>query len=140
VLEGDSDYHEAIIATGQPGLFLMPAGPVSRRSSELITLHFASVLAKVSRDFDLVVVDSPPMHGASESAEIAQIADGVIVVVNASKTPGSLVASTVGIVRRARAQLIGIVMNRARGFGDTYSYTYTYDAQIDRESIPVTQG
>ena len=140
VLEGDSDYHEAIIATGQPGLFLMPAGPVSRRSSELITLHFASVLAKVSRDFDLVVVDSPPMHGASESAEIAQIADGVIVVVNASKTPGSLVASTVGIVRRARAQLIGIVMNRARGFGDTYSYTYTYEAQIDRESIPVTQG
>ena len=136
VLEGELDFRDAITKI-DGGLAVMPAGPVSSRSAELISMHFASVIAKATREYDLVIVDSPPVMGAAETVEIARIVDGSIVVVNSGKSGGDVVASTISALRRAHGQVLGLVMNRARDFGDgtySYSYTYTYGPTIDSES------
>jgi hypothetical protein len=60
--------------------------------------------------------------------------DGTILTVNADKSEGSLVASSVRAIRRSRGNLLGLVMNRARSFGDgTYSYSYSYAPTLTAE-------
>jgi polysaccharide biosynthesis transport protein len=131
VLEGEAAYAEAITKTDF-GLSVMPAGPATGRAADLVTLHLAPLLAKAAREYDLVLVDCPPVHGAAEALEIARMADASLLVVNAEKSGGHLVASTIAGLRRARGQVLGIVLNRVRSFGDgTYSYySYGYDADI----------
>ena len=136
VLEGELDFRDAITKI-EGGLAVMPAGPASSRSAELVSMHFASVLAKATREYDLVIVDSPPVMGAAETVEISRIVDGSVVVVNSGKSGGDLVVATTAAIRRAHGQILGLVMNRARDFGDntySYSYTYTYGPTIESET------
>lgn len=133
VLEGTVDHRTAVHMV-EGGLAFMPAGPVSPISSELVAMHFGAVLAKVARDYDLVLVDCPPVAGAAETLEITRQVDGTILTVNADKSEGSLVASSVRAIRRSRGNLLGLVMNRARSFGDgTYSYSYSYAPTLTAE-------
>ena len=126
VLEGYNGIAEAIVPTEHPGLYLLPSGPISRNAAELISMRFSAVLAKVSRDFDLVILDGPPVHGASETQEIAGLADAVLVVTKSSGTSGKIVSSALDILLRARARVIGLVMNQSLAKDEsTYSYYYS---------------
>jgi capsular exopolysaccharide synthesis family protein len=130
VLEGNALCREAIIPTHTPGLFLMPAGPVSRRAAELVSLGFSTILAQVSRDFDLIFVDSPPMNGAAEAQEISTMVDGVIVVAKSTGTQGKLISTALTALSRARANVLGLVINQVRG-EDSANYSYYYYSTND---------
>ena len=131
VLTGQVPYRTAIVESDQPGLFLMPAGSVLRRSADLISIGFAAVLEKVSREFDLVIVDAPPMLGTSEAQELAATADGVLLVTRANGTDGKLVSEAMAVLSRTRANVIGVVMNQVRPSGLGYPYYYPYSAADD---------
>jgi capsular exopolysaccharide synthesis family protein len=130
VLEGNALCREAIVALDTPGLFLMPAGPVSRRAAELVSLGFSTILAQVSRDFDLIFVDGPPMNGAAEAQEISTMVDGVIVVAKSTGTQGKLISNALTALSRARANVLGLVINQVRG-EDSASYSYYYYSTTD---------
>jgi capsular exopolysaccharide synthesis family protein len=113
---------DVIVEVDTPGLFLMPAGPPMLNAADLISLGFASVLNQVSRNFDLVIVDAPPMLGVSETQEIATIVDGVLVVTKADSTSAKALGETLDALSRSRANVLGVVMNQVKlsslkGFG-----------------------
>jgi polysaccharide biosynthesis transport protein len=124
VLEGEQLYRDSIVALDPPGLFMLPAGPISRRAADLVSLSFSSILAKVSREFDLVLIDCPPVLGAAEAQEIAGMADGALLVIKASGTSGKAVSAALSSLIRNRAHVLGLVMNQVRNAGSNYSYYY----------------
>jgi capsular exopolysaccharide synthesis family protein len=116
---------DATVKVKEMELYLMPAGPVSRRAADIISVGFSDVLDKVSGDFDLVIVDCPPILGISESQELAGLVDSVIVVTKAGVTTGRAVADTLARLNRVGANVMGLVMNQVK-FSDVYGYDYKY--------------
>jgi succinoglycan biosynthesis transport protein ExoP len=85
-------------------------------------IHYNQVGNKVAQllaqakaaGYDLVIVDAPPMLGLSEPLEIACSVDGVLVVANAHVTTDRQVIDVIYSLRRVRASVLGIVLNRFR--------------------------
>jgi capsular exopolysaccharide synthesis family protein len=113
---------DVIVEVNVPGLFLMPAGPSMLNAADLISLGFAGVLNQVAPNFDLVLVDAPPMLGVSETQELATMVDGVLVIAKADSTSARALGETWASLTRSRANVLGVVMNQVKlsslkGFG-----------------------
>jgi polysaccharide biosynthesis transport protein len=131
VLNGEIGWRDAILAVeGRPNLAILPAGPSSHRAADLIGPYLAELLNDFAKDYDMVILDSPPLLGFAECLQMADAADGVLVVTNAGKTKRKAVAAVVSTLSRVRANIIGIVLNRVTKTTSADAYSY-YGAQYD---------
>jgi capsular exopolysaccharide synthesis family protein len=124
VLLGEIGWRDAVLAVGGiPGLDVLPAGPPSRRASDLVGRGLAEVLEAAAGEYDLVVLDAPPLLGFAEPLEMATSVDGVIVVARAGQTSRKAVATVLATLNRLRARVVGLVLNEVhRELSDSYYY------------------
>ncbi len=125
VLNGEMRWQDVVLPiSDKPNLSLLPAGVGSHRASDLIGPRVSTLLDEFAKEYDLVILDAPPLLGFAECLQIAAAADGVLVTTIAGKTKRGAVADVIGTLRRVHANLIGIVLNQvSRGtFADDYSY------------------
>ncbi|MBV9624281.1 MAG: CpsD/CapB family tyrosine-protein kinase, partial [Acidobacteria bacterium] len=123
VLKGKAASSDAIIPLA-PGLSLMPAGQMPRTAADLISTRASAVLASLlgygnfdcatQLDFDLVIVDAPPVLAASEAQELAGVADGVLLLTKAGETDAKEVTNAISVLSRARANVVGLVLNQVK--------------------------
>jgi succinoglycan biosynthesis transport protein ExoP len=127
VLTGDITWQSAIHAIeGKPNLSLLPAGPGSHRAADLIGPRLSSLLDEFNKEYDLVIIDSPPLLGFSECLQIATAADGVLIVSLAAETKRKAVAAVVSTLKKLRANIIGVVMNQVGLNTSSGGYSYGY--------------
>lgn len=125
VLMGDADWKDVIIeAPGIPNLYLIPSGPASRRASDLIGPFMTELLDRANSEFDLVVLDAPPLLGFAEPLQIATIVDAVVVVTRAGETKRKAVQNVLATLSRLRANVIGIVLNQVKKEMSDHYYYY----------------
>jgi len=126
VVNGTMHWREAVQTPyAYPDLDILSAGPSSRRVADRIGIVLRSILDEAEREYDLVVIDSPPLLGFAEPLEIAALADSVIIVARAGRTNRSAVASVVEQLKRVRANIIGIVLNGVRADMSSQYYYYS---------------
>ncbi len=94
-----------------PGLHILPAGPPSRKASDLIGRGLEELLLEAAETYDLIILDAPPLLGFAEPLQMASIVDGVIVVTRAGQTDRKAVSTVLTTLRRLRANVLGIVLN-----------------------------
>ena len=82
-------------------------------------------MRRFERDFDFVVVDTPPLSLMTDAASIAAAVDATVVVVRAGTTPRDALDFTLERLERAGANTIGIVLNDVRL--PSHYRTYRYD-------------
>jgi len=125
VLTGDMTWQEvAVPIDGSPNLTLLPAGPGSHRAADLIGPRLSSLLDEFAKEFDLVILDSPPLLGFAECLQIANAADGVLIVSLAGETKRKAVAAVISQLKRLRTNIIGIVMNQMTRETSSGGYSY----------------
>ena len=94
VLLQQISWRDALVRMPEPaGLDILPAGPSTRRASDLIGTGLAELVEEASREYDLVVLDAPPLLGFAEPLQMASVVDGVIVVARAGDTSRTALAS-----------------------------------------------
>ncbi|MGC2401962.1 MAG: polysaccharide biosynthesis tyrosine autokinase [Acidobacteriaceae bacterium] len=126
VVNGTMHWKEAIQTPyAYPDLDVLSAGPSSRRVADRIGSVLRSILDEAEREYDLVVIDSPPLLGFAEPLEIAALADGVIIVARAGRTNRTAIASVAEQLKRVRANVIGIVLNGVRADMSSQYYYYS---------------
>jgi capsular exopolysaccharide synthesis family protein len=97
-----------------PRLFLMASGnSLTSAPSLLYTLDFKKVFSAIRGQFDMVLVDVPPLLCANEVRLMARLADGVILVVRASSSRVEEVIATERYLREDGGTLVGTVLNDA---------------------------
>jgi capsular exopolysaccharide synthesis family protein len=94
-----------------PGLWVLPAGPSSRRCADLIGANLKQILAQAESEYDLVIVDAPPILGFPEPMQMAAAVDGVVMVAVAGETNRKAIDAALGTLRRVRANVLGLVLN-----------------------------
>jgi polysaccharide biosynthesis transport protein len=126
VLMKQSTWMNAVVAMDEPeGLDILTAGPSSRRASDLIGMGLAELIEEATREYDLVVLDAPPLLGFAEPLQMATAVDGVIVVARAGDTSRKALSTVLGTLLRLRANLVGVVLNEVhREVSAGYYYYY----------------
>src|ERR1035441_4443330 len=135
VLTGEIPWQSALHPIeGRPNLTLLPAGPGSHRAADLIGPRLSSLLDEFNKEYDLVILDSPPLLGFAECLQIATAADGVLIVSLAGDTKRKAVAAVVSALQRVRANIIGVILNQVsqNTTSDGYSqYGYYHYGRYD---------
>jgi capsular exopolysaccharide synthesis family protein len=125
VLTGELAWRDVILPIeGKPSMSLLPAGLGSHRAADLIGPRLATLLDEFAKEFDLVILDSPPLLGFAECLQMATAADGVLIISRAGETKRRAVAEVVSVLTKLRANIVGVVLNQVGQdtFADSYSY------------------
>lgn len=104
---------EVVTIHNIPDLDVLAAGPDSKAAADVIGAELGRVLKEAESEYDLVVVDAPPMLGFPEPLQMAAAVDGVIVVAVAGQTHEEALDSLMNMLQRIRANVLGVVMNQA---------------------------
>ena len=122
------DLKDVIFQTGHSNLYMLPSGPIPVDPSGLIGSHrMHSLISEVSRRFDIVLIDSPPVLGVSDASLLVSRADATLLVLQPRKMPIKALLRAKSLVQNAGGQLMGLVMNNVDISGDTqYQYYTTY--------------
>jgi Mrp family chromosome partitioning ATPase len=104
----------------------MPAGPSTRRAADLVGQALPKLLDEAREEFDLVILDAPPLLGFPEPLQMAASVDGVIVVTRAGQTERRAVAAVLNTLGHLRANVVGLVLNEVRKEMGSGYYYYGY--------------
>lgn len=126
-----------------PGLRLLPVGelPVGSPAELLGSSEMQQLLMAVRREFDVIVIDSPPVLPVADTAILAAMGLSVLLVVEAGRTSGQALRQANEILDRAQAQILGVVLNKApRSPTPYYDFGNKPPSQRRRPSIRVIQN
>jgi capsular exopolysaccharide synthesis family protein len=93
-------------------LSVMPSGPLPPNPLELISSNrFRERMAELGQQFDMIIIDSPPVELVSDALMLCSVATGVIYVSKAMDTSTPMVLKGLERVRRADGHVLGLVLN-----------------------------
>ncbi len=127
-LRGEAD-ELAIIQHGQEGnlCFIAGGNEVSNTSELLSNGRLKTLLDHIAPVFDWVILDSPPCLPVADASILADLCDGVLLIVRAGTTP--IEAAQRACQELQGRRILGIVLNAVE---EIHAYgTYYYNAYTD---------
>jgi capsular exopolysaccharide synthesis family protein len=121
VLVGRASLHEVVQQWN--GLDVVTSGPIPPNPSELLSSRaMAEFIALVSREYDVVVFDTPPMTAVVDAAIVARALDGALVVADRSRVSRSQLSQTMDILEKSGVRVLGLVLNRVAPVKSSSTY------------------
>src|SRR5581483_1906711 len=131
-LSRDAELDTLIQKLPVDNLSLLPCGPIPPNPAELVgSEKMKTLLQELSKRYDHVLVDSPPVVHVTDPVVLSTMVDGVILVVCGGKTTRQVVRRVRQELASVNARTIGVVLNnvdvRREGYDDYYYYRYHSD-------------
>lgn len=135
-----TDLYSIIHRTEFPNLSLLCAGSIPPNPAELLGSEpMAEFLQQISRDYDYVIIDTPPLNVVSDALPIIRESDGVVIVVRANGSTHPEVQKVMESLEFIDAKVLGFIYNFAEDkrsrykYGYDYGYGYNYGYNADAE-------
>ena len=141
VIKGEAGWREVLQKCEEyPDLDILPAGPASRSAADRLGATLEKMFAEANPEYDLIIVDSPPLLGFAEPLQMAAVVDGVVVMTLAGQTNRNAVSSVISSLKRVKANVIGVALNEVRkDMSDRYYY-YGYYGKYYSKYYKPTKG
>ncbi len=108
-------------------LFVLTSGPVPPNPSELLTSkRMAIMLDKLAPQFDLVIIDSPPLLGLADASVWAMLTDGILLVARKGKTRRGVFGEAIAAARASKKPIVGVIINATERGKSSHYYYYGY--------------
>ena len=149
VLIGRAELADVLQKWGKNKLFVLPSGRVPPNPSELLgSAAMARMLGALTEEFDVVLIDAPPLLLVTDAAVLSKLCGGAIMVVASGRTKRNELTSAVKALERAGSRLVGMVITMLPTRGpDSYGYgQYSYGTIHEEEkatvgaAAPATRG
>ena len=135
---------DALIKTDVPGLVMLPAGRPHEYVTEMIAskrMQFLMNELGTRYNDRIVIFDAPPLLSTPEAQVLAGLVGQVVYVVEAGKTPFTIVEDALGMIPEEKA--VGLVLNKSESISNRGSYYYNYyaaygEADEDSDESPVS--
>jgi protein-tyrosine kinase len=112
-------------ATLVPNLFVVTSGPLPPNPAELVgSNRMRESLETAVTDFDMVLLDSPPVVLVADAVALASFTDGVVLVVQTGKVSHEVIRRAAGNIQAVKGRILGVVMNAVNLKRDGYYYDY----------------
>lgn len=94
-----------------PNMWAMPSGRTPPNPAELLGgKRMDDVLARLRRDYDYVVIDTPPVVSCGDAAAVAPRGDATLLVVRMERTPREVALHAIQLLKKARVNVAGTVL------------------------------
>jgi capsular exopolysaccharide synthesis family protein len=125
VLLRDVPVEEAIKATSVPNLHFLPSGRLPRTSLGVLDpKRIGELITSLKSKYDVVLIDTPPLVGISDSSIIAKETDGAILVIQYRKYPRDMLLKAKQMIETLGVETVGAVLNNINVMRDDYYYYY----------------
>ncbi len=136
ILVGQAQLDACLRETSVPGLRLLTAGVLPPNPVELLNSPtMEGVMDKLGEQADMIIFDSPPLLATADAQVLASKVDAVLYVMQLGRVPRSSVLRSFELLQQARANVIGIVLNKIDEKTGRNSY-YGYYEDDSRSSRP----
>ena len=125
----EEDFNNIIQETDIDNLYVATAGISPPNPSELLGSHKMNELIDLLREeWDMVLLDSPPIVAVTDATMISQGIDAMVLVVKSGETDREAFRRAVKSLQGIHVNLAGVVVNgiSRRTSKDTYYYYYQY--------------
>jgi capsular exopolysaccharide synthesis family protein len=127
-LVGSASAGDIMQATDVPQLCFMASGPLPPNPAELLAgQNMVRLLSSAREKFDIVIIDAPPVLGLADAPLLASIGAGTLLVLGAGETRRGVVKAALKRLHFARAQMVGVVLNKFDMRAANYAY-HSYGA------------
>lgn len=144
VILGQTSLGDALqTVEGLGNLFFLGSGDVPPNPTELLASGAADeIFSELRQDFDIVLVDSPPLLPVTDAVILARGADATLLIIAAGETKRSQVEQAAEMLAQVDARRVGVVLNEVEvggryGYRDSYG---SYGSYVPPTSIPTVNG
>ena len=140
-LTGRAGLEDTIQKTAVDNLWLMPSGPHPPNPAELLNSRRMKELIRLIQDrYATVLIDTPPVLAVIDPVIVSSLSDMTVLVMKLGATTRKPLLKTIEELYKAKAEIIGVVLNDAKlrrngfGYAGTYfQYEYYQDKNVDEE-------
>lgn len=129
-------YSECIVGSVVDNLYILTSGPIPPNPSEMLSSNaMKSFLEQVKQDFDIILIDAPPVGVVTDAAIISTIVDGTILVISSGHVEIEAAQRAKELLEKVNANILGVVLNKVNkdNQGGSYSYYYYYADDNDNK-------
>lgn len=106
-------------------LDILPAGKIPPNPSELLgSKALEDILNELEDIYDVIILDTPPLHAVTDAQILSTKVDGVLLVVRAEKTKKDSVIAAKESLKKVNANILGTVLNGGESSRGKYYYYY----------------
>ena len=151
LVAGTSTFEQCVKTVAGSELHVISAGTSVVNPLEIILSNrFKDTIAELSKLYEIIVIDSPPVELVSDALVLSKMVTGVIYVVKALDTPYQLAKKGLIRIRRAEGKVLGVVLNHLdfkkaekyygeySGYGkygyDKYGYGDNYGSKVEKKA------
>jgi capsular exopolysaccharide synthesis family protein len=130
-LSKNATYKELIFSDKKLNFDLILAGPLPPNPSELIASPLTvDLFKKLKRDYEIIIIDSPPLGIVSDALLVYPFTDITLLVVRYNYTSFEVLESVIDDIKTRKVERVNIVLNdiepRKGKYGYGYGYGYGY--------------
>ena len=111
-LSGQCELKDAVYRTNLPNTYMIPAGHEAPNPLQLLdTQAMQNLIDQLAENFDVVLVDTPPVGVLVDAVAMAKFCDGALLVVGYRKGKQQEIGEVVGSIQRTGCKVLGAVLN-----------------------------
>ena len=131
VLTAQDSIESVLHALPQENLMVMTSGPIPPSPTDLLSsVAMTRLLKELSKQFDLLIFDSPPVLGLADAPVLASLVDAVLLVVQSDRNRGGSLKSSLRRLQDSRANILGAALTMfdpkkaSNRYSEYYGYAY----------------
>lgn len=112
-LSGQKSLDEVLCETNHENLNVIFSGHVPPNPAELLgNQYFADLVKWAKEEYDYVFIDTPPLGVIIDSAVVARVADGAIIVIENNAISRKFVLDVKKQLEKSNCRILGAVLNK----------------------------
>lgn len=118
---------EHVLKTEHDNLWLLPCGPLPPNPAELLASpRLKQLINEAASQFDMVIVDGPPVLGLADAPLLGAVCRGTLMVIESGKTRTKAAMDAVNRLKASGSHIVGAVLTKFKHQSHGYGYGYGY--------------
>ncbi len=135
ILVGEAELNAALQEV-MPGLDVLTAGVIPPNPVALLdSKRMASLIETFSKNYDFVIVDTPPLAGIADAPILGKMADGILLVVRPRVVDSANAKAAKEFLARSGQNVLGLVANGVSIKNEPDSYFYYTKEQYKEQNL-----
>ncbi len=128
LLTNTDELQAHVLKTQFENLSLLPCGPLPPNPAELLASpRLKALIAEAMANYDMVIVDGPPVLGLADAPLLAGVCRATLLVVESGKTRTRAAVDAVNRLKASGGNIVGAVLTKFRHQAHGYGYGYGYE-------------
>ncbi len=124
-LSGQKEVNDVLYTTNIKNGYIIPvSNNVANPTVLLESERFKNLISAAREKFDFIILDTAPLGEVADALNIAEYADGSLLVVRSNNAPRKAIMNSLQLLQRTNTPILGTVLNRVDMSNKNSKYYY----------------